>query len=393
MLTMLLSWLRGYVVLHISGGSQERLLNLALQRDIDIYDINWLSDDLLEVKAAWQELGQLKKIAKVTGCNLNARRSQGLPFVYRYLRRRKTLAVGILLFMLGLTGLSQVVFQVHVLPQETLTQLDSQTVLQQAANLGIKPGALWRQLDFDQLAEQLKQDIDELSWVYIERQGTILNIKIAERSIYPKELENATIGAIWADRDALIEAVLIKHGQAMVSHGDTVQKGTLLVSPLADGRADAIIKARVWYEGYGECAIREETVQAAAESRRIYTLLKDGAQLQIWGWPPKCEDENMTLAQESQLLNVPLGQQTLPLQVDILTAQTVFWRNNSEDEAKTKAQEQAISSLQAQIGSNPNEDAATQLLNEEVTFQLLDGDIWSATVRWECMEEIGERKR
>ena len=55
MLTMFLSWLRGYVVLHISGGAPERLLNLALQRDIDIYDINWLTDDLLEVKAAWRE--------------------------------------------------------------------------------------------------------------------------------------------------------------------------------------------------------------------------------------------------------------------------------------------------------------------------------------------------
>ena len=54
MLTMFLSWLRGYVVLHISGGAPERLLNLALQRDIDIYDINWLTDDLLEVKAAWR---------------------------------------------------------------------------------------------------------------------------------------------------------------------------------------------------------------------------------------------------------------------------------------------------------------------------------------------------
>jgi len=388
MLTMFLSWLRGYVVLHISGGGQERLLNLALQRDIDVYDINWLSDDLLEVKAAWQELGQLKKIAKVTGCSLKTRRSQGLPFVYRYLRRRKTLAAGILLFMLGLAGLSQVVFQVQVMPQESLTQLDEQTVLRQAAELGIKPGALWRRLDFDQLAAQLKQNIAELSWVYIERQGTILHIKIAERSIYPEELENATLGAIWANRDALIEDVLIKHGQAMVSHGDTVQKGTLLVSPLADGRADAIIKARVWYEGYGECPLREEVVQAAAESRRLYSLLKDGARLQIWGWPPQCDGENMTLAQETQLLNVNFGQAALPLQVDTLTAQTVFWRTNSEDEAKAKAQEQAVSSLQAQVGGD-----ASQLLNDEVTFQLLEGDIWAATVRWECLEEIGERKR
>ena len=34
MLTYLWSWLQGYAVLHISGGGQERFLNLALQREI-----------------------------------------------------------------------------------------------------------------------------------------------------------------------------------------------------------------------------------------------------------------------------------------------------------------------------------------------------------------------
>ena len=153
MLTMFLSWLRGYVVLHISGGAPERLLNLALQRDIDIYDINWLTDDLLEVKAAWRELGQLKKMAKVTGCNLKTRRSQGLPFVYRYLRRRKTLAAGVLLFALGLAGLSQLVFAVRIQPQEQLTQLETETVRLRAAELGLRPGAVWRLLDVDELAK------------------------------------------------------------------------------------------------------------------------------------------------------------------------------------------------------------------------------------------------
>ena len=54
----------------------------------------------------------------------------------------------------------------------------------------------------------------------------------------------------------------------------------------------------------------------------------------------------------------------------------------------TAAMAQATASLQAQI-ADPN----SQLLNEEVTYQLLEGDVWAATVRWECMEEIGERKR
>ena len=56
-----------------------------------------------------------------------------------------------------------------------------------AAELGLRPGAVWRLLDVDELAKQLKQDIEELSWVYIERQGTIMNIKIADRSMRPTQ--------------------------------------------------------------------------------------------------------------------------------------------------------------------------------------------------------------
>lgn len=390
MLTMLLSWLRGYVVLHITGKKrQERFLNLALQRDIDIYDINWLQEDLLECKAAYRELAELKKIARITGCTLKTRRNTGLPFVYKYLRRRKTLAAGVLLFMLGLFVFSQVVFDVRVLPREELHQIDSEVVLQRAYELGIRRGALMYRLDVDQLAKVLQADIEELSWVYIHRQGTVINIEIAERSIYPEELDNATLGAIWANRDALIEDVLVKHGQAMVSHGDTVKKGTLLVSPLADGRADAIIKARVWYEGYGEGALQEQLTRAATRSRTMYYLVRGENKLLLWGFAPDTSGENMQLTKSVQERQLELGGQSLTLQQERLIGESIFMRSNTEDEAKAKAYEQARASLEAQLA----EAGSYQLLDEQVSWQLLDSGIWTATVRWECMEEIGERKR
>lgn len=390
MLTMLLSWLRGYVVLHITGANrQDRFLNLALQRDIDIYDINWLSEEILELKAAYGELGRLKKIAKITGCTLKARRSTGLPFVYKYLWRRKSLAVGIILFGLGLFVFSQVIFDVQVVPREELKQLDSDVVLEKAQELGIRPGAFMYNLDTDRLAKIIQADIDELSWVYISRQGTVVNIEIAERSIYPDELENATLGAIWANRDALIEDVLVKHGQPMVSHGDTVRKGTLLVSPLADGRADAIIKARVWYEGYGEGALREKLTREAGLSRFVYYIMRGENRLTLWDFAANKNQSNMQQKVARQELPFNLQEEELKLCQDRLTAESVFWHDNTEEEAKAKAYAQAKSSLEAQLG----EAGAYQLLDEQISWQLLSGGIWAANVRWECLEEIGERSR
>lgn len=384
MLNLFWSWLSGYVLLHLTGGGQERFLNLALQREIEIWNINWLGDDLLELKAAWPDLKELRRVGKICGCKLAIRRSRGLPFTLRYLRGRKTLAVGVLLFAAGLFALSQLVFAVKVLPQEELHELDVAQVEALAAELGLKPGALFSRLDTDALAAELKAQIPEISWVYIERSGTVANIKVAERSIYPEELENATKGAIWADRDALVEQVLLKHGQPMVAHGDTVKKGDLLVAPLADGRADAIIRGRVWYQGYGEAALAEDVVTPEGRPAYLYRLTRaDGRELLLWGQPLQPSESNERIDSQTADFAFNIFGTAVDVQREALQRELVIQRQLSEQEAKAAAYRQAEQTLSAQLG----EDA--KRLNEETTYQLLEGGVWSVNVTWECLEEIG----
>ncbi len=384
MLNLFWSWLSGYVLLHLTGGGQERFLNLALQREIEIWDINWLGDDLLELKAAWPDLKELRRVGKICGCKLAIRRSRGLPFTIHYLRGRKTLAVGILLFAAGLLALSQLVFAVKVLPQEELHELDVAQVEALAAELGLRPGAVFARLDTDALAAELKAQIPEISWVYIERDGTVANIKVAERSIYPEELENATKGAIWAERDALVEQVLLKHGQPMAAHGDTVKKGDLLVAPLADGRADAIIRGRVWYQGYGEAALTEEVITPEGQPAYLYRLARaDGRELLLWGRPPEVQAAGEQISSQTADFTFNIFGTAVDLRREALQRELVTLHELSEQEAKAAAYRQAEQTLAAQLG----EDA--KRLNEETAYQLLPGGVWSVNVTWECLEEIG----
>lgn len=384
MLNLFWSWLSGYVLLHLTGGGQERFLNLALQREIEIWDINWLRDDLLELKAAWGDLKELRRVGKICGCKLAIRRSRGLPFTIHYLRGRKTLAVGIILFAAGLFALSQLVFAVKVLPQEELHELDVAQVESLAAELGLKPGVLFARLDTDALAAELKSQIPEISWVYIERNGTVVNIKVAERSIYPEELENATKGAIWADRNALVEQVLLKHGQPMVERGDTVKKGDLLVAPLADGRADAIVRGRVWYQGYGEAALEQEEVTPDGRPAYLYRLTRaDGRELLLWGQTPKTPEDGGQISSQTADFTFNIFGTAVDLQREALQRELITQRQLSEQEAKAAAYRQAEQTLSAQMG----EDA--KRLNEETAYQLLPEGVWSVNVTWECLEEIG----
>lgn len=387
MLTDITSWFGGFVVLKVAGTGQERFLNLALQRGIEIWDTNWLSPDVLELKAARQNVRELRRIAALCGCKLLAGGGWGLPFALRYLLGRKSFAVGVVLFAAGLIMLSQLVFAVNVLPQEQLTTLDTAKVAALAQELGVKPGALYRRLDIDEICRELKAQIPEISWVYIERSGTVVNIKVAERSVYPETLENATLGAIWADRDALIEDVLLKHGQAVAKHGDTVKVGDLLVSPMADGRADAIIYARVWYSGYAEVPLGTELQEPAGRAAVVYMLAKDdGARLLLWGSTPKAAP-GQQVAQSSATYRLGLWGVPFCLQCNTLQLMNVTPQTLSEAEAKRAAYLAALKTVYAQ------QSAHSELLNERVDYELLDGGVWACEVEWECREVIGTHNR
>lgn len=389
------NWLAGYVIIKIEGDHPERFLNLALQNEIEVWDTEWQTEtqtesqnddtvDVLVIKAARRDLRELKKIAKICGCRLQAGRGLGLPFVWLGLLGRKGFLAGLLLFVLGLAAALQVVWAVRVLPQEPLHELDVALVQNVADELGLRRGAVWRRLDTDELADELADAIPELSWVYVERRGTVANIKVAERSIYPDELDNATLGPIIANRDGLIQAVLIKHGQAVAAHGDTVKQGDVLVQPLADGRADAIIQARVWYTGYGEASLTEELVTPLAKTRAWYLLGADGRRLLLWGQVTEAlAGQRVAVAADERRFAVADVEVGLLREERLL--QQVELRQRSEAEAKAAAYQAALGVVFAQ------QNADSRLLAEQVEYALR-GDVWCCVVDWECLEDIGEHR-
>jgi len=279
---------------------------------------------------------------------------------------------------------------VEVSPQEELQFLSRAQVLEVAEDLGLAPGAWAGQLDFDALALELNLRVPELSWVSLERQGTLIRIKVAERDIYSDAERSAEQGAIIAEKDALLEDVLIKRGRALVRAGDTVTKGTVLVAPDAEGKAEAIIRARVWYKGYGECALNSRTLQPVGETRLVVSLKKlsaDGGpyELRLWGRPFA---EGFITSESEELRPHLFDLCELPL-CFVLTENTPMVMETitlTDEEAKAEALAQAESSLRQQLG------ASAEIL-EQSAAPKKKGDLWTVDVVWECREEIGRHAK
>lgn len=393
MLKYLLGWLHGYVVITVFGDNKEQFLNLALQRNIDIYDVEWHEDgySVIIAKVAYGDIGKLRQIRRKVGCGFKLGKRRGWPFFYRYLQKRKMLVAGFLIFCLGLYVLSGFVWQIKVVPRENIKYLDNEEILTLCEQYGIKKGVWGGNIDFDTVEKQLIMQIPELSWVSVEKEGILVKINIAERDLWTEDDENATVGAIWANRKALIEELLIKHGTAVVNEGDVVEKGALLVSPLADGKADAIIKGRVWYVGYGECSMNQSVLKKTENPQVQVYLLRhnaegvDNSRLKLWGGIDETDLTEYSVEEEFAKPRI-WGNIFLPVDVLIqwVTPVKAVEITYTEADAKAKALAQARNSLKQQIGEN------NRLIDESVEYALRNG-VCTVTVRWECKEEIGVR--
>ena len=81
MLKRLITWLKGYIILKVSGISKERFINLCIKNNIDIWKIYDNNDcKLLHIsKKAYKELEIYKK---KTNVNIEIINKKGLPFLF-----------------------------------------------------------------------------------------------------------------------------------------------------------------------------------------------------------------------------------------------------------------------------------------------------------------------
>lgn len=279
----------GYLLISVRGAAAEKLINLAIRQGIPLWDIRSGKDSAL-LKTDIDSFFDLRHLAKKTGCRLKIVRKAGLPFVYSRLFRRRGLLYGICFFIITLYVLSSFVLFVGV---EGNKHLDDAYVRELAARSGVRPGVLKSNLDKEKIVKQLITLEPGLAWAGVHIRGTRVVIEVVENIKPPVGRDRPT--NLIAAKDGLITDVLVIMGEAKVKPGDTVTRGQILIEgvlrpqplhPTESGEnqgpqpvpvhARGEVKARVWYEGYGEAALTEVTRIRTGRRSQAWTLAVDG---------------------------------------------------------------------------------------------------------------------
>lgn len=295
MLMKFWSFVIGYVTLLVEGAGLEKFLNMAVSRGIYLWDIVWLDPQKIRLKVRISAIRALRHIARRTHCRFHIQAKEGLPFTAARFKKRQMMVLGAVVCLLGLYLMSSFIWFVEI---EGNKQVSKEDILKSAEVAGLQMGTFKNNVNTDKITKLILTDIPRLSWVGVEITGTKAIIRVAEKTI--REPVDDSPAHIVAAKAGLIKEILVLEGMPVIQEGETVSTGEILISgivqpvvppeeqPDADGdgrpdspqelpqprfvRAQGMVRARIWYEGYGESPIISTGVRKTGRQARMVSI-------------------------------------------------------------------------------------------------------------------------
>ncbi len=402
-----MSYLQGYLVILVTGAAPEKFVNMSAGRGIYLWDIIRVSDSEVVMKVHLSTVKALRHIARRTHCRFKVKRRVGVPFCLNWIKQRRSLALGAFFFVGALYFLSSFIWFIEVRGNDRLAVNE---ILLAAEEAGLSRGTPKWQIEPVRVEAYIGERIPLVAWTGVYIKGTRVTIEVSERTV-PDEEERRP-SHIVAKKTGLIKEILILSGHPAVREGDTVSQGQVLISgeipppeePLMQGEATkpgekhkpvqparlvhakGIVRARVWYEGYGEAAVVETGQRLTGRCETRVSMKFKGKEIILSGSQiiPYDLYEANTLVKsmpEWRNLNIP---------VELITVKYYELVDYKEDHGQAGAREIAGErALEAAGGQIPPGARIQERWMEEVSIGHMENLVRVRAVI-ETVEDIGE---
>lgn len=400
------TYLRGYCVILVEGPRKESLINLALLREINLWDIRQDKQERLWLKVLVEDVKKLRHVARTSRCSFKIVAKRGMPFLAWRAAKRKGLLLGVLLFFGSLYCLSSFIWFIDVFSVKPLQHLQAEKVVAEAANLGLKPGVFKSSLNISRLEKELGYRLPETTFISIEIQGTRAKIEVVEKQIIT-EAEKSMPAHIVATKDGVVEEILVLAGEPRVVEGDTVQKGQVLISgivpvktidqqtgaaiitndPPKIVRARGIIRARVWYEAVESVDLIQK-LEVATGRKLTQTCLKIGEKVIILKGPKQVPYKLYASQVVTRKYNYwRNSDSTVEVIQTTYLEKKVYYSNLDEDGAVSKALTLAKARLEQQI------PAGARIVDQRIERLAAEPGQVRVKVWMEVWEDIGKTQQ
>lgn len=264
----------GSVRAKVEGIHAEELINQAALAGIRVWDIERVERAVV-FSTDEKGLKQLRRLEREKGLVLKIIRERVLMVWLRRVRRRKFWLAGFFCFCFALYYLSGFIWAIEVQGTE---KIDREELLDYVSDYGLHRWGKVRRLELNAIEQNLYLKFPDIAWVAIERSGTKVSIRLAEKQSNP--MQRGAVIDIVAAYDGIIFEMMVLKGIAQVKPGMTVAKGDVLIAGYRDGEqvvnAAGAVKGKVFVEAYGEAAVEETAQRYTGDQRQVDIL-------ELWG--------------------------------------------------------------------------------------------------------------
>lgn len=258
MIERLRAFWRGRVTFRGWGEHLASFLNEAA-RDGIVFFHTQRSDKGLKAQVRMEDFRRLKRSARNSHTRIRITAKYGRPFLVARLLRRKGLMAGMAMMIAVLAVLSQMILFISVSGNQ---QIRSQTILEQAAQLGLKTWIWQRNVNLNQIAEVLTQQVQDAAWIGIKREGTHVNIQVVEKV---KAQVSVEAGNLVATKTGVVQDILVIQGNARIHEGELVRAGQVLIAKDSDKAAKGFVRGRAWYSSEAVVPLAEDVMEESGQ--------------------------------------------------------------------------------------------------------------------------------
>jgi len=230
----MIRWFLGYIVFVFENGFTEGFINDCFENHIHLKDISQKGNGI-SAKTDIKTYFRLHRIAFRHGGKVRAVKRKGLPFLLLPFKNRWGIFFGIVFSVLLISFMGGYIWNITVVGNNRVTDAG---IVDYLAQNGFKTGARWSSTDKENLEFGVMAEFPEVSWISINKLGSLALVEINETRDKPNVADDSKITNVVAQEDGIITHVTALGGWSTVKAGDAVSKGDLLISGINESEVD-----------------------------------------------------------------------------------------------------------------------------------------------------------
>jgi len=365
--------------------NSEKLLNILRRRNISVWDVE-KKDKKIKFKISYEDY---IKHSDLINEIVKPESKRGVLLKLNKLKLRRGFSIGLLILIISLYLLTSMIWDVEVIGTN---QPNTNEIIRLLEKNKIKLPFALSQIETKKL-ETLIYDNFQFKFVEVFVEGSKLIIFVREREPEPAEIKSNEPSSIIALKNAIVNKVIAKSGQAVVKEGDVVYEGqTLIMGIVKNKNSEEFMmvpsEGTVYGKTYYNFEMKEEKIRnvnvSTNKSNAVYYLIINGNSIKIIGDKDPYENYNY----REREINVPLVSNI----ADISILKGVYYEEviKKIEIDKETAHNKMKVSMYDELLKSCDEDS--RILKSNINFSE-DEEFYYLIAQIEVIEDIGEKIR